>query len=61
MNSLPLLRVVVGLGGDTSTRAIIARIEPDFAMRAFASSFDAQRTCRISMRCISVTETMPYE
>jgi len=33
MNSLPPLRVVIGLVGDTSTRATIARIEPDLQRR----------------------------
>jgi len=49
MNSLPPLRVVVGLVGDMSTRAIIARIEPDFTAPAFASVFHAQRSYRCSM------------
>jgi hypothetical protein len=58
---LLLLRVVVGLVGDTGTRAIIAGIEPDFATPAFASAFHAHRSCRSSMRCISVTKAKPYE
>ena len=39
MKSLPPLRVVVGPVGGTSTRAIIARIDPDFTMPAFVSAF----------------------
>jgi len=60
MNSLPLLPVVVGPVGDTSTRVIIAGIRARFCNTGFRFCFFTPDEA-VAAACISVTETMPYE